>query len=371
MEIKRIFSDKLFYLVFFLITSITILHYTTSTEEFHLHDIYRRAYYIPIVLAALRFGLAGGLISSVAITFVYTPHVIMRWQMEEVIYVDRITDILLFNVIGIIIGIYVNSEKKKKAQIQKLAEDLKEAYDKLNMQTEKTLHLEEKLHLNERLSILGELSASLAHEIRNPLGSLKGVSEILKKRFGSDNVGREFTVILENEINRLDSVLNNYLSLAKKGKGEQKVISIRDIINPVSDLIQSRARKQNTEISLELNDLDSIVFADPGQLQQVLLNLIINALHAIEEKGKVILRTYLWDESIVFKVEDDGRGIPEENMKRLFEPFFSTKDDGIGIGLTLSKRIIEQYDGKIECESEEGKGSILKIYFPLYNKKQR
>ncbi len=363
---KKIFSDKLFYLIIFIIVVLSTLHYKTSTVEIQLHDIYRKSYYIPIVLAALKFGLKGGLSSSVLITLIYTPHVIMRWQMEKIIYVDRITELLLFNVVGIIIGVYVDSEKKKKEKLLKITEDLMSAYETVNKQTVKILELEEKLHVNDRLSILGELSASLAHEIKNPLGSLKGVSEILKKRFRTDEVGKEFTDILEKEIERLDSVLNNYLSLAKKSKSELEIVSVKDITKSVIELIQMRAKKQNTEIIFEEPNNDSIIYADKSKIQQVLLNIIINAFYSIEYEGKIFIKSFILNHNAVIEIEDNGNGIAEEDMNRLFEPFFTTKKDGIGIGLTISKRIIEEYDGKIECKSEKGKGSTFKIFIPLY-----
>jgi len=366
MNKRNLFSEKLFYLVLFLIIFISLLHYTTTTQKFYLHDIYRRAYYLPIVLAALGFGLFGGLSSSILITLIYTPHVYMRWQHEQVVYVDRIIDIILFNILGIIIGIYIDNEKKKKGKMKKMAEDLQNAYDILNRQTEKTLQLEEKLHLNERLSILGELSASIIHEIRNPLGSLKGVAEILMKRFGSDEVGSEFTGILEKEIKRLDSVMNNYLSLLKKSKAEKIKIALEEIINPVIELTKPRARKQNTKMSVTLNDAGYFVYADASQIQQVLLNVILNSLHAVQSGGMVSLKTYFQDNTIKIEIADTGKGIPKEDLKKLFDPFFTTKKEGIGLGLTISKRLIEEHNGTIRCNSELGKGSTFTILLPVY-----
>ena len=132
-------------------------------------------------------------------------------------------------------------------------------------------------------------------------------------------------------------MLNNYLSLAKKSKGELKIVNIKDIIKSVVELIQLRARKQNTEIIFEDHSNNSFVNVDQSRIQQVLLNIIINGLHAVEHGGKIFLKSYVFDHNVVIEIKDNGKGIPEENIERLFEPFFTTKKGWDRYGISYIK----------------------------------
>ena len=173
-------SKKTFYLRLTIIATllllVTALHYLTTTQEVNAHDIYRRLYYVPIVLGGVWFALRGGIATSILASLLYMPHVLFHWQHNPTIALEQYLEIVLYNVIGCLTGFLAQRERQQKLRYQKAAETLERSYDTLREQADQIIEIEEQLRRADRLSALGELSAGMAHEIRNPLGSIKGTA---------------------------------------------------------------------------------------------------------------------------------------------------------------------------------------------------
>ncbi len=229
--------------------------------------------------------------------------------------------------------------------------------------TEKKL-LEEKIAKQEKLALLGRLVGGIGHELRNPLGSIKNAAYFLKLVIDdADPEVKETLTILEKEVNASEKIITNLLSFASTKPLVKVKININEIIEKTLAHI---VVPNNIKIETRLSKKIPIVYADPDQLTQVLLNLINNGIQAIENEGKLIIKTSSKDsESIVIEISDTGIGMSKEVQKRLFEPLYTTKAKGIGLGLVITKTIIEKHNGNIQIQSEVSKGSTFTINLPI------
>jgi len=228
--------------------------------------------------------------------------------------------------------------------------------------------LKEHIRRQDRLAALGELSAGIAHEIRNPLGIIKGAAGLLSKE-SDQNVPRfaELTSVILEEVDRLNEVITDFLEFARPRPPQFKSQKINELIRGTLQMLALQIEKKNVHILEELPPGLPLIMADEHQLHQVFLNLILNALQATDAGDTVEIRTrHLSDEKqieIVFS--DTGMGIPVENMKKVFNPFFTTKEEGTGLGLSVVSKIIENHHGKIFLTSSVEKGARFAIRLPV------
>ncbi len=348
-----------------MVVGISILHYTTSTRHYFHHDLYARLYYAPIVIAAFWFGLRGSVVTSLSVSVVYLPHVAIQWSHDVVGNPNRYLEIVLFNVIGLVVGALARGEKIHRQKLSDAAEALEQSYAKLREQTDLLLEMEEELRHADRLAVLGELSATMAHEVKNPLAAVKGAVEILADSRTSPKEREEFLAVLEKEVERLARVVNGYLSLARRTPIQGGQADPRDVVRSVVALVEGRARKQGTSFRVVYDGKERLAPLHPDLLRQVLLNLILNSLYATGEGGTVTVETGSRGEWLSITVSDTGKGIPEQDVEKVFEPFYTTRADGTGLGLSIVKRIVEESGGKVELESQEGLGTQVRILLPV------
>ena len=225
---------------------------------------------------------------------------------------------------------------------------------------------EEELQKSERHKMMGTFISGIAHEVRNPLVSVKGFFQLLNDRETSEKDKQEIAGLAVNEIKRMESLLDSLLSFARPSKGESIDSDIHKLISDSIVLLKHDASKQGIKMNTHLDAGHSHTLVDPKQLQQVFLNLSMNALDAMKKGGTLRISTsYLKDQNIIrVTFRDTGHGIKKELMPRLFEPFFTTKENGTGLGLPISQRIIENYKGKMTVESKEGKGTSVHVTLP-------
>lgn len=356
---KKSIKKDLMIVVFFW-SLITILHFFTPVHHilFPLHEFFRELYYIPVIYAAFAFGSRGGLLTSMSVGFIYFIHVTWQWDLDRGTYIVQLLEILVFIIIGFITGILV--ERLKKEQ-----ELYKETSEKLALAIEQQKEYQNQLIFSERMRSLGELAAGLAHEIKNPLSSIKSSAEVIEESFKEDSPAKEFLQILLKETSRLNKVVTNFLAFAKPAKPELLPCSIEEVLDHVINLIKAEMEKNNISLEMDTDkDLPEIQ-GDAQQLQQVFLNLSLNAIQAMAEGGKLTIKVKKEKKHMEIIFQDRGTGISKDNIHKLFTPFFSTKKTGTGLGLATSYRIIENHNGSISVESELNKGSVFKIELPL------
>jgi two-component system NtrC family sensor kinase len=223
----------------------------------------------------------------------------------------------------------------------------------------------------EKLSSIGEILSGVTHELNNPLTTIMGFSELLIKKDVPEDVKEELKIIHEEAI-RSSRIIQSLLMFARKHVPEKRMINVNDVIRKAYSLREYELRVDDVSTELELSEDMPTTYADPYQLQQVLINLINNAHHALLEKsgGKLKISTYREGDTLSIVCEDNGPGIPHEHLNKIFDPFFTTKEVGKGTGLGLSVvfGIISEHDGEISVESKENKGTKFTIRLPVLEK---
>ncbi|QFT88106.1 Sporulation kinase E [Bacillus sp. THAF10] len=232
--------------------------------------------------------------------------------------------------------------------------------ENLNMQ----MKLQYELQRSEKLKVVSELAASVAHEVRNPMTSTRGFLQLMSTDENLNSAQKKYIAISIEELDRAQSIIQDYLSLAKPNKQGIDRINLSVEVEHVIQLMSTYTNIKNTAIEHEVIP-DIYIRANRDEMKQVLINLIKNAIEAIEQGGTVKVLSYVRDTSAYIEIIDNGIGMSPEQVDRLGTPFYSTKDKGTGIGLTISFQIIELLQGKIEVRSEVGKGTTFAIKLPL------
>lgn len=325
-----------------LILLVSALHFLTPVDSVILHQIYQRLYYIPIILASLWYGWRGGLGAALLASLSYVPHIALHWQHQNYDYaLNQYAEIALFFVIGAVTGWLGDQKRRESERAERINVELQTAYAELRQTVGQLLQAE-------RLSSLAEIASGVVHEIRNPLGAIKGAVEILEDELAADSPRREFAHIAKTEVERIDKLVQEFFHFARAKEPQKSLANVNEIVHSVKILIENQAAAQNVKISENLDKHLPAVSLDPEQIKQVLLNLAINSLQAMPEGGEIVFRTFRKDDQLHIETEDTGGGIDEAIKAKIFNPFFTTKDKGLGLGLSVAYKIISQHGGRIE-----------------------
>lgn len=350
-----------------LLLIVSLLHYFTPTEIPLLHQVYRRLYYIPILFAAYWFGPKGGLFTALISTLLYLPHILFQWRHPPAASAGQgqYGEIIMFYVLGLIIGILAERERNLLTKQQAAARELELAYRKLQDSMEQ-------IRRADRLSAVGQLSAGIAHEIRNPLASIKGAVDLLMDELPEEHPSKEYVDIVNKETARLQRLLEDFLVYARPSAPSFGAVRLQILVTQLLRLLDKEAERRSVKIdSMVPDDLPS-VRADESQLFQVLVNLLLNSLQATGEGGTVhIVVGAGTDENVLqLRVEDNGPGIPESEMEKLFDPFYTTRDEGTGLGLSVVYAIIESHEGSINAANRPEGGAVFTLTLPVWTEDQ-
>ncbi|MBW1995680.1 MAG: hypothetical protein JRI77_14745, partial [Deltaproteobacteria bacterium] len=213
--------------------------------------------------------------------------------------------------------------------------------------------LEEKVRRSEKLAAVGQLAAGLAHEIRNPLSSIRGFAQFFRHALRDRPKEREYAEIMIKEMDRINRVVTDLLSFANPKAAELKPTHVADLVNHVVRLAEADAKSKNITIQSQVDPGVGEVNLDAYQITQALLNLLLNSLKFVDSNGRVDLKAFQTEEGsrLVFQIEDNGPGIAQENMDKIFDPFFTTQETGTGLGLTIVHKIVENHRGDIDVDS--------------------
>ncbi|MDD5382285.1 MAG: ATP-binding protein [Candidatus Margulisbacteria bacterium] len=263
-----------------------------------------------------------------------------------------------------------------------------------NQMTKDLRESQERLILSEKLASLGTMAAGMAHEIKNPLVSIRTFTQILQQKWEDQEFREKFSTIIPHEIERINRIAESLLKFGKPMKPELSKVEVNGLLDEVLLLFESECKKHNIRVTKKLAELPEVI-GDAGQLQQVFVNIVKNAIEAMHgQGGEMIVKTdvgevirlgklhregtkrgeeMVWGEEeefekpipvIFIEISDTGEGIPEENLKSLFDPFFTTKMTGTGMGLPITLRIVEEHKGSIKVRSQAGKGTTFIITLP-------
>jgi two-component system, NtrC family, sensor histidine kinase HydH len=315
------------------------------------HGTFTQLFSLPVALAATVDGWRGGLaaagLSSIA---VFT-------RPGDATAVSRMVESLVLVGLGLLIGLLFDRERRQKNRLQKTADQLSSVYEKVQANFEGMKRVE-------RLSAIGQLSAGLAHEIRNPLASIAGAAAILQRSGNMDPKHVKCIEIITNECRRLNGLLTNFLNFARPRPPRFQTINLDSVLDNVLALASHGLRGKTVPCEKQSPANLPRVECDPEQLEQVLLNLMINAIEASPNGETVTLSAAADDGKVAVHVIDHGHGVAPAHVDRLFDPFFTTKEHGTGLGLSVAHQITAQMGGTLVAERNSGKGMTFSVILP-------
>lgn len=254
----------------------------------------------------------------------------------------------------------------RKDAIGDLGKDFNNMVSELRDSREEIQHLHQtQMSRAEHLATLGELAAGLAHEIRNPLAGIAGVMEIIGRDLPPDSPAREVLKEVRAEVQHINRIVTDLLDTARPKPPQFRSADLNHTAEHAVIFARQQTVSKPIEIELLKNESLPTIEHDTGQIHQVLLNLLLNAIQAIDGMGKVKVTLSENEGFAVISVEDSGRGIPPENLPNIFRPFYTTKGHGTGLGLSLAKRIVEDHGGRIHVSSNVGSGTVFDVFLPL------
>jgi PAS domain S-box-containing protein len=230
---------------------------------------------------------------------------------------------------------------------------------------------EMRLIMSERLASLGQMASGIAHEINNPLAAIAGCTEGLANRVDKDRYDsglfRNYLAIISEEILRCKRITNSMLSFVRKTSYEKTEININDVLSRTIEIIGFQGRLRDVEVVRKFQDVLPVIYGSEGEMKQVFLSVITNALDAMDDKGQITITTEAGTNYVIIKISDNGSGMSAETIKMVFDPFFTTKSakGGTGLGLSIAREIVISYNGSVDVISEEGKGTTLIISLPF------
>jgi len=465
-----------FWLVAVALAFITLLHYFTPLSSFYLHNLYRRLYYLPIIYAAVRWGLRGGLLTALVAGLLYAPHVMLYLGRLPVEATNDLLELLLFALVGALTGVLADAERRERARYQAASHELQVSYQELEaraaaleamrlyianvldslssgvvtvdregivttanpmarrilgdcvgqpfdarlnaeiaarlgegllphyfqtMQGPRPLgvhlaaltsqegtnlgqvivlddltevrRLEEQVRRADRLAALGRLAGGLAHEIRNPLGIVRAAAQMLAAEAKTPEL-QEYTTVIRQEVDRVEKLIQELLDYARPRHLALQPLAIGPLLEDVAARLQSYAAQRQAIITTDIAPDLPLIPGDAERLRQCLVNLILNAVQAMPRGGSVAIRCQpsapapsAGDAAlaaVTIAIADQGEGIAPDDVGRIFEPFFSTKAQGAGLGLAVVQQIVQEHGGEISVSSVVGQGSTFTMRLP-------
>lgn len=362
-------NRNLYYLPLFLvIIGIGVLHSYTPGDQIFLHETYRRLSYFPIVVGAVLFGVRGGLIMAVTTSLAFIPHLHLFHQMNHEFYLSELTEIGLYFIAGLVVGSIASKESRLRMQYQDLSTQLDKSYKRLHEETKLLLEVEEQLRTSQKLSALGQLSASLAHEIKNPLASIRGTAEIFLDEFPPGHPKHEFAEILLKETSRLANTVEEVLQFSRQEPQTRRAVNqeeLQTVLTRVTTLLDHKFRKKDITIHNEIGRDTGQLEIDSDRMAQVFINLLLNAVQVLEPGGNIHIRSRLHEGMLSMDFADDGPGVDPGLVKTLFTPFITGQENGTGLGLAISSKIMESLGGSLTHANREQGGACFTLSLPV------
>lgn len=344
-------------LVVFLVVTLAVFTWIVPPPEIVLHNILHHMNILPFMLAGMFFGWRGALKAILLAAVLQTPLIYRHWHRNPLDAQDQIVELSTFGAGGVIAGFLADRSRRQRKQVELTKQELERVYTELQQNIEQ-------LKQSERLSVAGQLSASLAHEIRNPLASIRGAAGILARGQASEQSREECLDILMKESQRLNKLLTNFLDFARPRLPRLQWAQPREMVQSVTTLAQHAVERPDVTLRLEMPNTMPEIQCDPEQVKQLLLNLILNAVQATEGAGTVLIRTASLSSGFCVEVCDEGRGIAPDDLEHIFDPFFTTRETGTGLGLAIAANIAAQHGGTLTCLPNHGRGSIFRMELP-------
>jgi len=322
------------------ISAISLLRYATGPSSTLLHELSLRLYYIPILVGAYWYGVFGGLVIAAISSIAYVNR---ASELVSTFDRGRLAEVAIFHLVAVAVGLLANAQRRANARLRDSYEEIRRI---------------------DRLRTLGEVAAGLAHELRHPLASISGALEIIEARAHAETPEAEFSRLAMSEVRRLDQLVWEFLRYARPHAPELRVISLHEIVAQTMTLLSVEAERARVDLAVDGGASDLQARIDPLQIEQVLLNVVLNAVQASPEGGRVRISETMAGRDVCIDVTDEGPGIAREHRARIFEPFFTTREKGTGLGLAIAHRIVLAHGGSLEIVDTSGAGTRVRILLP-------
>ena len=324
-------------LIVALIAGITALHYRTDLSARHYHVFHLGVYFFPVILAGFWFGLTGGLATSLSITMLSLPFILRTWQGFSAEDFHNIKILVLYNVVAIMLGILSDREKAEQRRLQEA----------------------------QSLAAMGRALASVAHDMKTPLIAIGGFTRLVQKHLEPDNPHCDKLDIVLREVQRMENMVKDMLDFSRPLDLKLSDEDANQVITECLSVLEYAAQDRKVRLQSELsNDLPPVC-VDSMRMKQVLINLIMNAIQASPEGEAVTVCSCQSGGELIIDVTDSGCGIPPEKREEIFSPFFTTKKDGTGLGLPITRKIIEAHRGHLLMLDKPEKGIIFRVVIPF------
>ncbi len=354
-------TADMFWRVWLPVGAIGLLHYTIDPHQHAVHDVLRRLYYVPILIAAFSRGLRGGLAVAVISSLTYAPHAfLLDMQHDPGTTLNKLLEVVLYHVIGVLAGALADRESKRRRQVEA-------AYAAEHRMSEQLIRAG-------RLAALGELVAGVAHEIKNPLHTIKGTAEIVDEIIPKAAEQAGMWRLLRQEVDRLERVAERFLSFARPAPPNLSAQPYQEVYARVVQLLSAQMHN-HPGVALRVRPLPnevglSVVHADPDQIAQVALNIGSNAVRALASRGVVEVSGSRRDTElgsfVALSLANDGPPIPEADLERVFDPFYTRSENGTGLGLAIASRIAEGHRGVLEvANTGKERGVVFTLLLPV------
>jgi signal transduction histidine kinase len=337
------------------IAAASALHYFTSPSLILWHNLFQRLYYLPIIYAAIYFGWRGGLAASTVSAVCYIPHILHAWHHMLDYAMNQYAEIIVFFLVGTVTGVLADRGMKQRRELAALNRELQDSFEQVKRA--------------DRLSAVGQLSASLAHEIRNPLASIDGATNLIESEQTPQEMRTASLAIIRKEVQRLNRLLTNLLDFARPRKPEFQTVRADRLIDAIIALAGHSARQKGITLRKDVPADVPAFECDPEQMKQVILNLAINAVQAMTGAGEISLAARQHESSVAISVRDQGPGINREDLDKIFNPFYTTKDAGTGLGLSVVYQIVSQHGGVVTAERNPEGGMTFCLTIPLHQRR--
>lgn len=341
-----------------MVVLLALFTWIAPPHEVWLHNVLHHLNILPFMLAGILLGWRAALKTLLLAVILQAPSIHIHWRSNPIDAQDQIVELSTFGTAGVIAGILADRERLQRLRVEATKRELERVHNALqrNIETMKK---------NERLSAAGQLAASLAHEIRNPLASISGATGILARGQASPASREECLEILTKESQRLNRLLTNFLDFARPRLPRLRPTDPAALIDSVLTLAQHAATRETIMITRNVPPALPEIGCDPELIKQVLLNLVLNAMQAIELSGTITVKAFATAADLVLEVRDNGRGIAPADRDRIFDPFFTTKENGTGLGLAVAANIVAQHGGTLTCgDNEHERGTTFRMQLP-------
>jgi two-component system, NtrC family, sensor histidine kinase HydH len=338
-----------------------------------IQSSYWPVFFVPVTTAAIYFRPLGTLLWTAATSAAYCAYLIPALKQFELGW-QGLSELLLRNLFFFLVAMTVNrfvmESRVQVRRYQLLSENLAEANRNLR-------RAQEDARRAERLAALGQLSAGLAHEIRNPLGVIKGSAEILKEKLSASNeLARELSGYIYTEVNRLSALVGRFLDFARPSQLNIRPEEMPALLERCIKAVTEQGQASRIKIVKDYAASLPRALVDADVCEQVFTNLICNACEAMSDGGQVTIRAYSVEKAsqlapeIAVEISDTGPGVPDDMKEQIFNPFFTTKETGVGLGLAIVSKIVDAHGGTVKLVSASGQGACFRVTLPAEAKRQ-